>query len=132
MTPDNIDALLSEDRRSVCQRWQSLYGTPPPSRLSRPMMAKILVVELQWRASGQSRAAMMRRLQKAVAAGEGNQPLADAGKRLIREWHGRQYVVDVVEDGYLWEDRVWSSLSAIAKEITGAKWSGPRFFGVAR
>lgn len=128
MTPDDIDALLSEDRRSVCQRWQSLYGIPPPSRLSRPMMAKILVVELQWRAYGQSRAAMIRRLHKAVAAGDANQPLADTGKRLIREWHGRQYVV---EDGYLWEERVWSSLSAIAKEITGAKWSGPRFFGVA-
>jgi len=103
---DGIDALLSEDRSSLCQRWQSFFGTLPPSRLSRPMMARTLAVELQWRASGQSRAAMIRRLEKAIAAGDANQPLAYTGNRLVREWHGWQYVADVVEDGYLWENRV--------------------------
>ncbi|MDP3459099.1 MAG: DUF2924 domain-containing protein [Hyphomonas sp.] len=49
----------------------------------------------------------------------------------MREWNGREHVVDVTVDGYVWNGRTWRSLSAIAKEITGAKWSGPRFFGVA-
>jgi Protein of unknown function (DUF2924) len=36
----------------------------------------------------------------------------------------------VVENGFLWRDRTWNSLSVIAREITGARWSGPRFFGL--
>ena len=38
--------------------------------------------------------------------------------------------VDVTEDGYLWNDHHHRSLSAIARAITGARWSGPRFFGL--
>ena len=54
------------------------------------------------------------------------------GTRLIREWNGATYEVEVLESGYLWRGETWSSLSAIAKAITGAKWSGPRFFGLAK
>ena len=50
--------------------------------------------------------------------------------RLIREWHGRLHEVEVLEEGYLYRDERYRSLSAIAKAITGAKWSGPRFFAV--
>ena len=53
-----------------------------------------------------------------------------AGTRLIREWHGRNHSVDVIEEGFVFEGRTYSSLSAIAREITGARWSGPRFFGL--
>jgi hypothetical protein len=53
-----------------------------------------------------------------------------AGARLTREWNGRTYVVDVVEGGYLFEGTRHRSLSVIARAITGAHWSGPRFFGL--
>jgi hypothetical protein len=52
------------------------------------------------------------------------------GSRLVREWNGRHYTVSVIEEGLVYKDKVWSSLSAIAKAITGAHWSGPRFFGL--
>lgn len=52
------------------------------------------------------------------------------GARLIREWGGRTHVVDVVEGGYVFEAKVYPSLTAIAGRITGAHWSGPRFFGL--
>jgi hypothetical protein len=52
-----------------------------------------------------------------------------APKRLIREWNGRTHEVEVLPDGYLWKGRRFRSLSAVAREITGARWSGPRFFG---
>ena len=51
------------------------------------------------------------------------------GSRLIREWGGRTHSVAVNEDGFEWNGKTWRSLSAIAREITGAHWSGPRFFG---
>jgi hypothetical protein len=38
----------------------------------------------------------------------------------------------VAERGFVWRDRTWASLSVIAREITGARWSGPRFFGLDR
>ncbi len=54
------------------------------------------------------------------------------GSRLVREWNGQAYTVSVIKEGYVYKDRTWSSLSAIAKDITGAHWSGPRFFGLDR
>jgi len=49
------------------------------------------------------------------------------GTRLIREWNGKTIAVEVVDGGFLWNDRTWRSLSEIAREVTGAHWSGPRF-----
>ena len=52
------------------------------------------------------------------------------GAHLVREWNGRTYQVHVVEGGFEMDGKTWRSLSAIAKHITGATWSGPRFFGL--
>jgi hypothetical protein len=52
------------------------------------------------------------------------------GARLIREWNGRRYIVDVVEDGFVLDGKSYRSLTSIAFRITGVKWSGPRFFGL--
>jgi hypothetical protein len=52
------------------------------------------------------------------------------GTRLMREWNGRMHVVDITEDGILFDGKVYRSLTAVAKRITGAHWSGPRFFGL--
>jgi len=52
------------------------------------------------------------------------------GARLVREWNGRTHVVDVIEGGFVFQAKVHKSLTAIARQITGAHWSGPRFFGL--
>lgn len=52
------------------------------------------------------------------------------GTRLVREWHGRTCHVTVLEEGFLFEDRRYASLTQIARAVTGANWSGPRFFGL--
>jgi hypothetical protein len=54
------------------------------------------------------------------------------GTRLVREWNGKTISVEVREDGYLYADELYGSLSEIARAITGARWSGPRFFGIQR
>ena len=54
-----------------------------------------------------------------------------AGARLIREWNGRTHTVMVEEDGFSYAGQNYRSLSAVARDITGARWSGPRFFGLA-
>ncbi len=57
-------------------------------------------------------------------------PAPSVGTRLMREWNGRMHVVDVTDQGIVFDGRVYGSLSAVAKRITGAHWSGPRFFGL--
>ena len=54
------------------------------------------------------------------------------GTRLIREWNGQTIAVEVTDAGFAWNDRTYNSLSEIAREVTGAHWSGPRFFGLRR
>jgi hypothetical protein len=48
----------------------------------------------------------------------------------MREWNGTTHVVEIAQDGYVWNGARYRSLSAIARDITGARWSGPRFFGL--
>jgi hypothetical protein len=52
------------------------------------------------------------------------------GARIMREWGGQAHTVIVLEDGFEWRGQRWRSLSVIAREITGVRWSGPRFFGL--
>jgi len=52
------------------------------------------------------------------------------GTRLVREWNGRTHIVDVGDNGFVFDGKTYRSLSAIAKRITGTHWSGPRFFGL--
>ncbi|MFZ8977248.1 MAG: DUF2924 domain-containing protein [Pseudohongiellaceae bacterium] len=52
------------------------------------------------------------------------------GTRLVREWHGKNHIVEVEIEGFRHQGRQYASLSEIAREITGTRWSGPRFFGL--
>ena len=66
-----------------------------------------------------------------LIGGELRLPAALAsGTRLMREWNGRMHVVDVTDDGFVFDGKTYRSLSAIARRITGVHWSGPRFFGL--
>jgi Protein of unknown function (DUF2924) len=52
------------------------------------------------------------------------------GIQEVREWRGRTHNVTVTEDGFEYAGTSYPSLTTIAKRITGAHWSGPRFFGL--
>lgn len=123
MAPDEISALSTSDLKS---HWADCFGSSPPRKMRRATLERILICEAQWRRSGKSRISIRRELEKVVAV----RPAVQDGTRLIREWHGTEHVVDVIDGAFYWNDQTWASLSAIAREITGARWSGPRFFGV--
>ena len=72
------------------------------------------------------------RALKAAAKGGGASKTDAVGSRLVREWSGATCEVEVLESGYRWSGEIWTSLSAIATAIPGAKWSGPRFFGLVK
>ena len=53
------------------------------------------------------------------------------GTKLVREFKGKRYSVTVIQNGYEYNGKKYKSLSAIANEITGTRWNGKKFFGVA-
>ena len=92
-------------------------------------MRRVLIWELQTRVLGGPSKKTERILQQ-VAGGKEPRAAAKTGSQLVREWNGRTYQVAVTDAGYVMDGHVYRSLSAVARRITGAHWSGPRFFGV--
>lgn len=117
------------NRPECLDRWRSVFGRPPPKYLSPQFMKRVLIWDLQNRRLGSVSAKTTRRLRQ-IASGKAVSPNAKPGSHLVREWNGRTYQVEVVDGGYVMDGETWRSLSAIARHITGAHWSGPRFFGV--
>lgn len=119
--------------------WQRLYEVAAPRCLSRDLLVRGIAYRIQERAYGGLSRALHRRLQQVEQApideGEGSSVSRCAlkpGARLLREWHGGTHAVQVLENGFIYRDERFRSLSQIARLITGAHWSGPRFFGLGR
>ena len=133
-----IAALGDLSRAELIERWQGHYRSAPPKGISRSLLIRAVAYEMQARRFGGLRPATERRLRQiADGVGASNNCVRDTavvvrpGARLIREWHGVVHVVDAIDGAFLWNGLRYRSLSAIARAITGARWSGPRFFGVA-
>ena len=52
------------------------------------------------------------------------------GTVISREWKGLRHEVEIAEGGFVYRGERWKILSEIAREITGTRWNGPRFFGL--
>ncbi|MEO9781629.1 MAG: DUF2924 domain-containing protein [Sedimentitalea sp.] len=121
------------DRAALIAAWDEAFGTPVPKRLSSPFLHRYLAFEMQAKECGGLPKGFVGKLEKAAREDRGtNNPTLKTGGRLIREWNGVTHVVDVVDGGFLWNGQRFTSLSPIARAITGARWSGPRFFGLKR
>jgi hypothetical protein len=122
-------------RPELLTQWETAFGLAPPPYLSIPFMIKALAYQAQCKRAGGLPAPTRRALAQ-IATGKAVRtvPLTPTkvGTHYVREWNGRTYQVAVVEKGYEMDGRIWPSLSAIAKHITGTTWSGPRFFGIIK
>ena len=133
-----IVALLDRSTQELRLVWRKSHCAEPPFGISRDLLIRSLAYELQQRADGRPSLALRRRLQILVAALEKGARSVDpglvlkAGSTLVRQWRGRTHTVLVGENGFEYEGQRYGSLSVIAERITGAHWSGPRFFGVTR
>jgi hypothetical protein len=135
---DRLARLETLDLSAMRQDWRRLYRAEPP-RLSRDLMMRALAYRIQEIVLGGLSKATLRRLAALAAEFESDGRIATPaqsrikpGARLVREWHGRTHAVGVTEEGFEFEGKLYRSLTGIAREITGAGWSGPRFFGLAR
>jgi len=130
-----LPALCPAELRS---EWRRLYRSQPP-RLSRDLLIRAVAYRIQELRYGGLNKTIRRKLATLVTAPQSEGEIApeavqkiSRGARLVREWNGRTHTVTVQEEGFTYAGRTYRSLTAIAREITGAHWSGPRFFGLAR
>ncbi len=134
---EQLIALATMSPAQLRAEWRRVYRTLPPA-LSANLLRRGIAWRIQERQYGGLAAQTARDLTRIAASpiDRGTDARLEinlrAGTRLVRSWRGATYAVAVVEDGFLFEERRYSSLTAIAREITGAAWSGPRFFGLKR
>src|SRR5580693_7015875 len=117
--------------------WRRLHRAPLPMRLSRDLLLRGITYKLQERPLGGLSKSIIRKLERLNLDSDASDvrkptpPISlKAGTRLVREWRGITYTVLVHVDGFEWNGRRYRSLTIVSREITGAHWSGPRFFGL--
>jgi hypothetical protein len=133
-----IAGLVDRSTNELRLAWRKFHHAGPPPGLSRDLVIRTLANKLQERAHGGLSRAVQRRLQ--TLAGEFEKGarsfdpgmLLKTGATLVRQWRGHTHTVLVREDGFEYEGQRYRSLTVIAERITGAHWSGPRFFGLSK
>ena len=115
------------------ERWADVEGPGSPA-LPVPLIRRLLAQRLQEGKFGGLSATVIRELERAgrgeTAPSKRQAVPLTPGARLVREWNGQTIAVEVRADGFWWKEQIWRSLSEIARKVTGAHWSGPRFFGL--
>jgi hypothetical protein len=130
-----LEEMLAEvgslDYAGLKARYEEVLRRPPPPRLGLDLLRRALAYQLQADWLGGLAPKVEKLLQSSSSPRNlnGHRKL-EPGSQLVREWQGEMHVVDVIEGGYRWQGERYASLSAVAREITGTRWSGPRFFGL--
>ena len=129
-----LAALATMSSAQLREGWLSTFNEEAPD-LPPSLLRRVIAYRLQEEHLGGLPVQAQRMLD--IVAG-GVTPLPDPeirlkpGSRLLREWNGKLHTVMVDEDGFNFNGCRFASLSQVAREITGARWSGPRFFGLKR
>lgn len=131
-------AVKELSRDELFDKWKVTYGRLPPKGISRRLLEYSAAYAIQVKGFGGLSPSLCRELGKNTvnaAKGDGKQKpksreRLSQGARLVREWHGQTHVVEVMDGGFQYGGAKFKSLSHIAREITGTRWSGPRFFGL--
>ena len=121
----DLSALPNLDRPTLIEKYEKLYGLPPPLRMSRNIIVMAIAYRLQEQACGGLNPVLRRNLM----AGQVTTSTASIGTVLIREWQGQHHTVTVHDDAVEYRGERFTSLSAVARRITGQQRSGPAFFG---
>ena len=131
-----LKALDSASRSTLQALWIKHFGAPPVFRAHNDLLRIALAYRVQEKLERGLTEATSRRLEAIAQRFEHGRPAKPArsqfkaGTRLIREWRGETHVASIVEDGVEYRAKRYSSLSEVARLITGTRWSGPAFFGL--
>lgn len=133
-----LAALKVMSVKDLKAEWEKLIGTAAPnnSRAFLEIRIAYRIQELTYGGPDRETRRMLDLLADEVdGVARRKHLIADprnpvAGTKLIREWDGVEHTVIVLKDGFDWQGHKFKSLSAVAREITGTRWNGYRFFGL--
>jgi hypothetical protein len=132
---DLLDRLLKMKPAELRARWREVYRSFAPD-IGPDLLRRGIAYRLQERGQGSLTSYTRREIErqiKRLGKNDGvsvSTPSLKPGTRLVRSWRGKMNQVLVLEDGFEFDGRRYGSLTQIASGITGAHWSGPRFFGL--
>ncbi|MEM8976340.1 MAG: DUF2924 domain-containing protein [Pseudomonadota bacterium] len=146
---EKLKAIEHLSHEELKARWRKDHGVNPPKGVRRGILMRSAAWHLQAKSRGGLSRSAKTFVRQSIAQLRSEGPDSEdsddrsgivrrvrvrkavtPGSRLIREWNGKTYAVDATDEGFLFEGQVFRSLSAVARHITGARWSGPRFFGL--
>ena len=132
-----VSLLESLDVEQLRARWKILYETQAPTRFSLALLMRAVAYRMQERVLGGLKPATRRLFERVSQDARARRPIRVApvrklapGALLIRQWGGAKHQVTVLERGVMFRGKLYRSLSAVARVITGNRWSGPLFFGL--
>jgi hypothetical protein len=139
MTSTSSRPSPPEERPELVEAWTRARGHPPPKGFSTRLLRLACTYDRQVAEAGGLSKSNLHKLLGYRDRCSGDKPTLNrkrstvrpsTGTRLVREWQGRSHVVDIMDDKILYQGQSYRSLSEVARLITGARWSGPRFFGL--
>lgn len=130
-----LNALTTMPPAQLRQYWTDLSDVDLP-HASPSFLQHLIAYRLQEKAHGKLPSHMERELDR--FSGKSRTDASSLprhgpmlpGTRFVREWNGKTIAVTATEGGFEWDNGTYRSLSEIARKVTGAHWSGPRFFGL--
>jgi len=128
-----VETLRTLGKDDLRVWWSTLFGKTPPAALTKDLLRRMIAWRIQEKFYGGHDKATLKLLD-GLARGKIAKPSAETklrpGTVLMREHGGMRHTVTVTPDGFVWRDRTYPSLSAVARAITGTSWNGRRFFGL--
>ena len=132
---NDLDSIAVLKVAALASAWTEMFVAPMPE-VAPSLLRRALAYERQERKFGGLPVVLRKQLEAVAASKTAAMPepplKLKPGTRLMREWNGTMYSVLVTAGGFDFAGRTWSSLTMIARQITGAHQSGPRFFGLKR
>lgn len=154
---ERLNQIQGLEREGLISLWNKAFNSPPFKGARRGTLLRGVSYAEQAKAQGDLKAKTKRKLIKTAQAASASSienllsdegagackgreslthakpalPTLQLGSQIVREWNGKTYTVHATDQGFVLNGVTYTSLSAVAKAITGAHWSGPRFFGVS-
>jgi len=136
----DIRHLQEADAATLRRLWATSRGIEPPKTFTARLMRLVLAWDAQAARAGCETAKVRRDWNRIMKGRDGGGPFkhagiaphstAGVGTRLLKEWGGATHEVIVIEGGATWNGQSYSSLSAVARAMTGTNRNGPKFFGL--